>query len=228
MYISACSPPLRMNYTDSRPEYILPRDYFGNSPEQILLKHYLDIDSNQPVLDIGAGPGRHAVFMARKGFVVHALDPVKEVCNSLLQFAKRQKLDICTHQQDFESYTAPERFFSAILNFGLIPVLSQDQIDKLVTRNGHLVASGGLIFVTAFTVEDPGFAWHSKQWKPCGKNSFTAPNGELRTYLGPQELKNLFSDFEVIDFKEYTGPEHRHGSGPLHHHHWAEAVFKAE
>jgi 2-polyprenyl-3-methyl-5-hydroxy-6-metoxy-1,4-benzoquinol methylase len=55
--------------------YTETADYFGNAPEAslVLCDHLLD--RARPVLDVGCGQGRNAVYLARLGITVHAFDP---------------------------------------------------------------------------------------------------------------------------------------------------------
>jgi len=48
---------------------------FGTSPERSLERFSGRLKRGSTVLDIGAGQGRNALFLARRGITVHALEP---------------------------------------------------------------------------------------------------------------------------------------------------------
>jgi len=209
-------------------QYRQHEDYFGSGPDELLTLSANLIDAAKPVLDIGAGQGRHAIYLARQHYKVQALEPVAEACRFISQHSDESRLEIDIRQQEFSTFSAKRSSYSAILIFGLIPLLTWDKITELLKKTASWIAPVGLLFVTAFTIKDPAFARHSRKWKMCGKNSFTSPEGEVRTYLETDELKNLLSAYKVVRYRENWGAEHHHGDGPLHRHHWAEGLFEVQ
>ncbi len=123
-------------------------------------------------------------------------------------------------------HTNDRQSYGSVLLFGLIPVLAWESIDALVHRVGEWLGSNGLVFVTCFTTKDPSYAEYSRQWARIGSHSYAADDGQVRTYLEPGRLPDLFADYRVVHHWEGTGPEHRHGDGDRHHHAMAEAVLR--
>jgi hypothetical protein len=87
----------------------------------------------------------------------------------------------------------------------------------MVASIDRLIAPYGLLFITAFTTEDPKF-------KTDGKPSEYRHG--TRTYLESDELRSLFSRWKVVEYWEGLGPVHRHGDGPVERHGLAEGVFQ--
>jgi SAM-dependent methyltransferase len=52
--------------------------YFGDGPEKLLTEYSGILDPGRPVLDVGAGQGRNALYLAGAGFEVDAIDPSGE------------------------------------------------------------------------------------------------------------------------------------------------------
>jgi SAM-dependent methyltransferase len=198
---------------------------FGPDPEDILAGYYRGIDRLKPVLDIGAGQGRNALFLAREGYVVDALDPSKVALDALSEIARHEDLTIRTHHSGFESFQ-PRVPYSGILLFGLIPEHPWGTIEHLLTKIDTWSFQGTILFVTAFTTDDPAFPLHLKTWNAIGKNSFQSEQGQVRTYLRSGELLCLFHRWSVVHYWEGMGPEHRHGEGPPERHGKVEAVFQ--
>ncbi len=200
---------------------------FGADPEQILIKHYRKLDRSHPVLDVGAGQGRHSLFLARKGFGVDALDPSHVAIEAISTTAAAEKLTLQTHRCGFDEFRSEPSRFAGILVFGLIQELAWDSIRKLQSKIDTWIRKDGYIFVTCFTTADPAFTKNSTEWICIGKNSFRNKDGYIRTYLEPAETLELFSGYEVIYHREGMGPEHRHGDGPPERHHRAELVARS-
>ncbi len=210
-----------MNYDEA---YKKTPDLFGPEPEALLRKFVREMDKSRPVLDIGAGQGRNALFLAREGFAVHAIDPSKAAVESIAAAAAKENLPIRTKRCGFETFVPGTSIpgtaaYSGVLLFGLVQILTLKSIGLLVGKASDWTGPGGLVFVTAFTTADP---------------AFKEGRGGMKTYLEPGEILELFAGlaaeiaggFEVVHHWEGPGPEHRHGDAPPERHARAEAVFK--
>jgi cyclopropane fatty-acyl-phospholipid synthase-like methyltransferase len=212
-----------MSYDET---YKNTKDTFGTEPEPILRNNYHRMNKSEPVLDIGAGQGRNTFFLAREGYTVDAIDPSKVAIETISAIAAREGLPIRTHQCGFDQFVPKVDFYSSILIFGLIQILSWEDIDLLRKKIKQWTCQGSLVFITGFTVADASFARYSQTWKTIGKNSFAGEQGNLRTYLEAGEILKLFSEYEVVYHWEGMGPEHRHGDNPIECHAMTEVVFQ--
>jgi SAM-dependent methyltransferase len=205
-------------------------DYFGERPEEILVAHIDEIDRNRPALDVGAGQGRNALFLAEHGISVDAIDPSAEAVAAVIKLAKERNLPIRAIENGFEEFDPGAGFesYGTICLFGLIQIIEWRAIEILCERVNSWSALGTVIFLTAFTTEDPMFETCAQYWREIGKNSYADESGAVRTYLDPGEAPSLFTGFEIIHHWEGLGPEHRHGDGPIQRHGLVEAVLKRQ
>ncbi len=206
--------------TDWNANYRDTRNVFGIDPAPMLERHARLVDEGHPSLDVGCGQGRNSLFLARGGVEVHALDPSTVAVEQTRVVAEKEGLRISTQIGVIEDVQRPADGFGSILVFGLIPILTRAQIDAMIASIEHLIAPSGLLFITAFTTEDPKFE------ALCGDGQLSEYDHGSHTYLEPDELRSLFSGWRVIDYWEGLGPEHRHGDGPVERHGLAEAVFR--
>ena len=129
----------------------------------------------EPLLDVGAGQGRNALYLARLGYRVDALEPSADGAAQISAAAVRTGLTIGVINQRFEDFRPSGRYGTALV-FGLIPDLTRGQVTALLKRAGQWLAPGGLAFLTGFTTEDPSFAtWSS--FRQVGRTSFEDPRG---------------------------------------------------
>jgi cyclopropane fatty-acyl-phospholipid synthase-like methyltransferase len=212
-----------MSYDET---YKNTKNNFGAEPELVLRNYYRRINKSKPVLDIGAGQGRNAFFLAREGYIVDAIDPSKVATETISAIAAQERLSIHTHQCGFDKFVPQVDFYSGILIFGLIQILSWEDINLLLEKVKHWTRKRSLIFITGFTIADSSFTRYSQIWKTIGKNSFADEQGNLRTYLEAGEILNLFNEYEVVYHWEGIGPEHRHGNSPIERHAMVEAAFQ--
>lgn len=207
-------------------EYTTTAHVFGSEPEDALVRFADLIDSARPVLDVGCGQGRNSLFLAGRGLTVDALDPSRVAVEQVAREAIAEGLPIRTIHGTFQKLENADHAYSAMLVFGLIPVLERPQIEDLVEAVGRLLGAGGLLFITAFGTWDPDYAVRAAEWVEVDRNSFRSPGGRIRTYLESGELTALFPGFKTVHIWEGLGPEHRHGDGPLERHGMAEAVLE--
>ncbi len=211
-----------MKYDDV---YRTHRDYFGAKPVQLLVDHGHLIDKSKPLLDVGAGQGRNAVYLARQRFTVDAIDPSKVGIDELASIADRENLAINTHCIRFEDFNTPDAGYSAVLLFGIIQDRDWESMGRLVEKVLAWLTNCGLVFVTAFTTEDPSFERFVAGEK-IGKNSFVNARGVTRTFLEQGEIIELFDGFEALYHWEGIGPLHQHGENPPERHATAQAVLR--
>jgi SAM-dependent methyltransferase len=181
---------------------------FGEAPEALLVRHLGRLPRDGLVLDVGAGQGRHSLWLGRRGLRVLALDPSRVGLAEIARQAAAEGLAIETRCGLVKDVQPPAERFGAILLLGLIPLLPQDAVERLGRQLPGWLAPGGVLLATAFTTADPG----------AGRKGFT--------YLEPGRLAELFGGLEVIELREHLGPPHRHGDGPLERHAMAEVAAR--
>lgn len=208
-------------------EYGRTEALFGVEPDGVLIDHWRLLDRGLPVLDVGCGQGRHALWLARHGLDVWALDPSQVACDTVTAAARKERLPVRVVRGGFEDPSLPAGSFGGVLVMGLIPDLERTAIARLVARVGELTAVGGLVLVSAHTSDDPRYPEISAAWQEIGVQSFRRPGGGVRTYLAAGELARLLAAprFELVHSWEGLGPVHRHGDGAPERH--ARAVLVA-
>ncbi len=199
---------------------------FGSQPEEILTSRVDLLPLGGRVLDVGAGQGRNALFLGRRGFAVDAIDPSTLAVEHLRRTAARERLPLAVECCRFEDYRPRYGGYAAVLVFGLLPILEHSEIGVLRSKIEAWGAAGTLVFLTAFSTADPGYAATAARGEEIGRHSFRSPGGEIRTYFEPGEVTRLFAGHEMVHHWEGLGPEHRHGDGPLHRHGWVEIVVR--
>ncbi len=212
--------------TDYDKSYSSHKAVFGEKPEKILVDFYAEIDNSTPVLDIGAGQGRHSLFLANKGYAVEALEPSEVGIKQIQEIAEKNSYPIFLSHCNLSTFEPKTDYYSAVLMFSILQILSRNEIELLIKSLHEWTAEESLIFITAFSTENESYAVHKKDDKEIGKNSFEDSDGMVRTYLEPNEILELFPNYKVLHHKEFLTEMLRHGDSALHQHAMIEAVFR--
>jgi 2-polyprenyl-3-methyl-5-hydroxy-6-metoxy-1,4-benzoquinol methylase len=205
--------------------YLESKAYFSSRPSNVLIRHLPMLDRNKPVVDVGAGQGRNAIFLANNGFCVDAIEPSSVGAESMRSVARNDQIPLRVHEVDFEAFRGRPGYYAGVLIFGVIQELTRPQIRLLRERVVTWICPGGLVLVSAHTTQDPSFA-HMADGECIGESSFSLPGGGVYTYLETNEILQVFQGLECIYHWEGLGSPHRHGGGKLERHGNTVAVFR--
>lgn len=204
--------------------YSESQDYFGAEPSE-LVERYADlIPTDVPVLDIGMGQGRNSLALARKGHHVVGIDTSRVAVRVVRERAAREDLPLEVWHGHFRDFEAEADGFGAVMVFGLLQMLDRHEGASLLHRIRQWTRPGGVVFLTAWHVDDPEFALVNDGWERLGLHSFRSRFGENRTYLARGEILDLMLGWSVVHHFEGMGPLHRHGEGPEERHGVVELV----
>src|SRR5947207_991239 len=83
----------------------------------------LGLPPESGLLEIGCGPGLTAVALARRGYVVHAIDIAPVMIDRTLQRAAAAGVEdrVWARQADIQALTFGDRMFDLVLAVGVIP-----------------------------------------------------------------------------------------------------------
>lgn len=207
-------------------EYREKPDLFGAQASKLLEEFGSIIKGGGRVLDIGVGQGRNALPLARRGLRVVGVDSSRVSIEHVRDMAQREVLPVETWQGSVFDYAADPEAFDAILVFGLLQILTRERISTLTEKIQSWVAPGGLVFLAAWHTGDPNYERINRHYQALGEHSFKGDDGEIRTFLAPNEVVQLFPAWEVVHHWEGLGPMHRHGDGAPEQHGDVELVVK--
>ncbi|MGD9763100.1 MAG: methyltransferase domain-containing protein [Candidatus Binatia bacterium] len=147
-------------------------------PSDFLAAHVADLPRGR-VLDLAAGDGRNALFLARQRYPVDAIDHSHAALLRLAEIAKRESLAVHVVQADLEQYLLPARRYAAVVN---IRYLQRSLFEPM----RESVVPGGVVLFETF-LRDQARLGHPRN------PAFLLERGELRA---------RFADFELIFYEE--------------------------
>ncbi len=125
------------------------------------------------ILDLGAGDGRQALYLAAQGFEVTAVDLSEAALEKLQRLAAQQGLKITTELADLNSWSMHNEY-DAILAIAVLQHLKHDSALRILNEIKARTNPGGVNIITAFTktgdryvvdrVEDPEAFYPEDNW----------------------------------------------------------------
>lgn len=180
---------------------------WGNKPNELLQKIYKQLSTDLEFLDLGCGQGRDSLFMLQKGFKVTAIDNSQEDIKKIKEFIQTNSLPLSNINlfcKDIKSFNIKKNKYAIINIFNSLQFLPKKEAIKLIYKIKKTIKNKGYIIISGFTVSDP---------------LYKKMNNGNRCFFKPQELKKLFSDFNIIFYEEKIILDKGHyGSSEPHRH----------
>jgi len=133
------------------------------------------------VLDLGCGEGRHALYLATKGFDVTAIDRDIEKLSEFSKNTKMLRLKIKIIKNNIATYHIFGAYDLILANMSL-HFLKKKQIDNVVEHMKKHTKVGGLNVVGVLTRKEP------KGYRPH--------------LFKENELKSYYKDWKVLQYNE--------------------------
>lgn len=198
--------------------------YYGLDLRPEFLGYFEKKDlSGKTALDLGCGEGRYAIWLARRGCRVAAVDMSAAGIEKLAGFADKNSLDIQPVQADVEKFEFPETTFDIITAATIFDHLNTQILKQVALQVINALKPGGVLYADVFTTKDPGYL--VKIGCP-GVTDVSDTAAFLARYFKPNELKCLFSPLAPLVYREMIEPDLSHGKP--HKHGWACLVAKKQ
>lgn len=197
----------------------------GEGALPLLLRFIDRIRPGGRVLEVGAGQGERALFLARRGWRVTAIEVAPAALERLRETVAREKLTLELPDGDVFDCRL-EGPFDAVLAFDRLQGLTRREGASLLYRAMGWLPPGGLLLLSSIHVDDPAYDTCRDRWERVGLHSYRGPGGLVRTFLARHEILDLLIGWDVLHHCEAAGPEHAHGAAPPERHGVVEVVAR--
>jgi SAM-dependent methyltransferase len=137
--------------------FMFADDAFRGAKDQVEQLIALTGISVGRVLDLGCGPGRHAVPLALRGFQVTAVDASAFLIGKAQERANLSNVAVDFVQSDMRAFRRPDAFDLAISMFSSFGYFADRGDDRQVAANLHEnLRSGGLALIDVMSKELTG------------------------------------------------------------------------
>jgi 2-polyprenyl-3-methyl-5-hydroxy-6-metoxy-1,4-benzoquinol methylase len=153
---------------------------FGTDPSPFL-KESLGLLPKGKALDLFSGEGQNAVFLARQGFTVDAIDFSEVALRKARRLALHNKVSIETITADLSKYSIKPENYHVILSIDYM-------MKSLITEIKKGLKKGGVIVFQSYTEDQLQI-----------RSPLSVPREAL---LKKGELRELFKEFKILLYRE--------------------------
>ena len=165
------------------PEYF--DEKFGTYSNEIIKEELNEVvlrfPNNAKILDLGSGPGNHALFFKNKGFDVLCLDISEKMLEKCMEKGLR------TIKMDFEKLDFPENRFDVVWAYTSLLHMPKKNMPCVLKKIRNILSVKGIFMLSMKEGESEGFTRFTeggKRWFSCYTD---------------KEIRNLLSeDFKII------------------------------
>ena len=159
---------------------------YGKEPNDFLREHYKLLPKGT-ILSLAEGEGRNAVFLAKQGYRVIAIDSSSVGLEKASKLAKENKVAIETVCADLAHYQLDKSGYEGIVSiFCHIPPEARK---LLYAQLGDAIKPGGVLLLEAYTADQ------------IGKGTGGPPTAELTNSLA--EMNQYLDEFDILHAKEF-------------------------
>ena len=178
--------------------YAEPGYTFGEEANDFLAKHFNCIPKGN-VLCLAEGEGRNAVFLAKQGYRVTAVDASAVGLDKAMQLADKHNVEIETLQADLAEYVIEPNYWQGIVSiFCHLPVELRTQVHASVSEG---LVKGGCLILEAYTPAQIEFATGG----PSNPERCMTLNALRQELVGLDWQHGLETERDVIEGKYHVG-----------------------
>ncbi len=169
----------------------------------------LELIENHPagqfprVLDLGCGPGRHALAFARGGYRVTAVDASKMALVQVEERAREKRLKLETILGDFRTTLFAPETFDLVICYNVVYHGLREEMVRGINQCQQYLRPGGLLFLTCPTRDDGKYG-DGEEVAPhtfrSGEKSVHP--GDLHYFSDCQDLECFFAGLEIMSRKK--------------------------
>jgi 2-polyprenyl-3-methyl-5-hydroxy-6-metoxy-1,4-benzoquinol methylase len=181
-------------------------------PEAEVMDFAQTLPSGAAVLDLGAGVGRHALALARQGFVVAALDAAPEGIAEITRIATDEGLTIDARVGMMTALPFADGAFDHVLSWNVIYHGDEDVLRASIAEIARVLKPGGTFLGTMLSARRVPIERAKAPGREVSRNTWvfegTGDKVHPHYFCNGRDLLDLFSAFEVcrLDDREHETP----------------------
>lgn len=192
--------------------------WLSPAPEMAYLAERWQEKGFDALLDNGCGPGRHAVYFARKGFSVTGLDQSPEALQYLTQWAGREQVPVAAIQGDLFHLPFPAASFDCAVDYNASYHTDTAGYRQAVVELHRVLRPGGEVFLTLLSRRDERYQ-RAEAAEKLDRFTLQHAGGTPHFYAGREDLESIFQGFTLaLPPREVIAPGLDNPTESIHFH----------
>jgi SAM-dependent methyltransferase len=174
------------------------------------------------ILDLGAGIGRHSIYLAARGYTVCALDGSASGLRVIREQARRRGLRIELQKSSLDHLPYKNQSMDATVCWDTLYHGLPEEITGRIKELGRVLKTGGLLLASMLSKDNGLYGKGERIAAHTYVSEGVGDKAHPHFYCDNAELKHLLADYRILvmDHKDY-------GSYPRAYH-WLFAARKTE
>lgn len=175
---------------------------FSMEPNATIKEFEHLLNKQSRIIEIGCGEGQNAVYLAKQGYCnVDAFDISEHAIAKLQQRCAMEGISLNAYTADLTTYQFEQKY-DMIMSFGTLHFVQKMDWKAFIKNAKMYTNAGGIHIMQIFT-----------DMVPASDDIAPFAIGLAKD----EEIKELYSDWEILQFKSYTF-EDEHPGVPKHLH----------
>ncbi|EAK7319644.1 class I SAM-dependent methyltransferase [Campylobacter jejuni] len=162
--------------------------------------------TNDQILDLGCGAGRHVKFLAENGFKAFGVDYSENGIKAAQELLKTYNLQADLKVSSVDDIPYEDESFDGLLCYGVLYYNSKEVIEKAAKEIYRVLKKDGVAYTVVRSIKDYRYLNNEKISKyevfvnenDISKSAFKE-NGMKMYFFDKDEVKRVFSNFRQIE-----------------------------
>jgi 2-polyprenyl-3-methyl-5-hydroxy-6-metoxy-1,4-benzoquinol methylase len=121
---------------------------YGTNPNQFIQDTSSNFKKDETVLCLGEGEGRNAIFLAKEGFDVEAIDASDIGLNKLFEQSQMENVEIKTNCMDINHWQASKKYGTILFSYLHLKI---DELKNLIKKIESALEENGFFVCEVFS-----------------------------------------------------------------------------
>lgn len=192
------------------------KQLWSSNPDFRLMQ-YIDLVKKGNVLDLGIGEGRNSIPFASLGFDVDGVDSSQTAIDRCEDNFAGLDSTVNLINCDLKEYDIKKDNYTLIIAANVLNFFKKPEIAAMVQKIKAGLQEDGILYLTVFSTLEPKYITLKLNEKQVEENTFyIQERNSFVHYFTKEEIKEYFSEFELICL--FEGVEYDTSHGAPHYH----------
>ncbi len=168
-------------------------------------------------LDVGCGPGRHAVYLAERGYEAHASDFTAEGTALCREALASRGFPENVRVADMQDLPYADAYFDLVVAYNVIYHATRAGMERTIAGIRRILKPGGHLLVTLKSPEE----WVFGRGEEIEPDTFLRPGKGVPVHFTREaEIPGFFREFEILSTEYHKRTKSIPGKGERRHARW--------